>query len=108
VKGAGGLCGAIFLDEEFSRKLRSWINKDKLRLLTPQRKRKLLTDDWERVLKRDFTSNEDRDWPISIPQDWQERNAPKAKASRNFIKNAFKSKPQDPIPTQEVSMKLST
>jgi hypothetical protein len=80
------LCGAIFLDEMFEKKLEGWIGKRRLDSLSARRRRQILLEDWERKLKRDFDGAEQSNWEITVPQEWKARPASK----RGFIKNLFK------------------
>ncbi|KAL9574715.1 hypothetical protein ACKAV7_001127 [Fusarium commune] len=66
VKGDGGLCGGVFLDEQFleliKRKLtpRSWDN------VTSAEEKKFLNECWEHGIKPQF-SNQNRDWLVNLP-----------------------------------------
>ncbi|KAF5263244.1 hypothetical protein FOXYS1_6008 [Fusarium oxysporum] len=66
VKGDGGLCGGVFLDEQFleliKRKLvpGSWDN------VTSAEEKKFLNECWEHGIKPQF-SNQNRDWLVDLP-----------------------------------------
>ncbi|TID21337.1 actin-like ATPase domain-containing protein [Venturia nashicola] len=72
VRGDGRLCGAVFLDEEFDRKLRGWVGRQKVAAIGEVAYRKLLDDNWERSLKKDFDGT-DRDWSFPTPPAWEKK-----------------------------------
>lgn len=74
----GGLCGAVFLDEEFDRKLRGWVGRQKVAAIGEIAYRKLLDDYWERSLKKDFDGT-DRDWSFPTPPEWEKKKGFRAK-----------------------------
>jgi hypothetical protein len=73
VRGNGDLCGAVFLDEEFDRRLRGWVGKKKVAGIGDQAYQRLLDDNWERVLKKRFDGS-DRDWSFPIPSEWEKKS----------------------------------
>jgi hypothetical protein len=80
------LCGAIFLDEMFEKKLAGWIGKKRLDSLSARRLRQILQEDWERKLKRDFDGVDRNSWEITVPQEWKAKPTSK----RHFYKKMFK------------------
>lgn len=72
------MCGAVFLDEEFDRRLRGWVGRQKVAAIGEVAYRKLLDDNWERVLKKDFDGS-DRDWSFPTPPEWEKKKGFRAK-----------------------------
>jgi hypothetical protein len=69
----GGLCGAAFLDKEFDKKLKEWVGKKKVKGTDEAVYRRLLDENWERVLKKRFDGS-DRDWGFATPPEWDKKS----------------------------------
>ncbi|QDS74369.1 hypothetical protein FKW77_004996 [Venturia effusa] len=67
---SGGLCGAAFLDKEFDKKPKEWVGKKKVKETNEAVYRRLLEDNWERVLKKKFDGS-NRDWGFPAPPEWE-------------------------------------
>jgi hypothetical protein len=108
VRGDGDLCGAIFLDQAFHKKVKSWVSKDKWKTIDEHRKNQL-ADDWERLLKRDFTGyDDDHDWTIPIPEDWRAKSQTKKKPRGFRERFGFKKSAIDVSYHESSHMKITT
>ncbi|KAK3398271.1 hypothetical protein B0T20DRAFT_498039 [Sordaria brevicollis] len=68
VKGTGGLCGAVFVDEAFSELLKSKFPKKKWEAMEAISRYRLLHDEWETGIKQQFDMNRaSRGWSINMP-----------------------------------------
>ncbi|KAG5663942.1 hypothetical protein KAF25_006527, partial [Fusarium avenaceum] len=66
VKGDGGLCGGMFLDENFLKLIRRKVTSASWANVSKARERKFLNDEWERGIKPQF-SNQQRTWLVDLP-----------------------------------------
>lgn len=66
VKGQGGLCGAVFVDDAFIKLLERKMGKSSWAKMTPASRKRILNDDWEHGIKRQFLGQE-RTWTIQYP-----------------------------------------
>ena len=62
----GGLCGGIFLDEEFLKVLKSKLDKRSTAVLEELRGSAFLNDAWEHSAKTQF-KNQERTWVMGVP-----------------------------------------
>lgn len=62
----------MFLDEEFDKLLRGWVGRKKVAAIGEVAYKRLLEDNWERILKKRFDGS-DRDWSFPTPREWEER-----------------------------------
>jgi hypothetical protein len=67
----GGLCGGIFLDEKFLELMKTKVGPGIWGKVTKTETTKLLNDDWEHGIKRQF-QNQDRSWLITLPESCQD------------------------------------
>ncbi|KAH8725385.1 hypothetical protein GQ44DRAFT_826515 [Phaeosphaeriaceae sp. PMI808] len=68
VEGKGGLCGAIFIDNEFERLLRSSVGTRKWDRLTMDEYSRVMETQWERGIKRQFDSTKRyMNWTVDVP-----------------------------------------
>lgn len=66
----GGLCGGIFLDERFLELIKMKVGSGVWKNATEAEITKLLNDDWEHGIKRQF-QNQDRTWLVTLPESCQ-------------------------------------
>ncbi|KAH7170827.1 hypothetical protein EDB81DRAFT_909517 [Dactylonectria macrodidyma] len=66
VKGDGGLCGGVFLDEEFIKLIKRKVTSNAWNELGRAEQQKLLNDGWEHGIKPQF-ENQPRTWAIDLP-----------------------------------------
>jgi len=64
--GAGKLCGAIFIDEEFDKKMSEWMTPKKWKKYAETQKRQWKDEYWEQALKRNFTGA-DQELQLTLP-----------------------------------------
>ncbi|KAM6531674.1 hypothetical protein FSOLCH5_001128 [Fusarium solani] len=65
-KGDGGLCGAVFLDENFINLIKRKAPPGSWKFVTKAEERKFLNDGWEHGIKPQF-ENQQKTWPIELP-----------------------------------------
>ncbi|EGO59403.1 hypothetical protein NEUTE1DRAFT_39823 [Neurospora tetrasperma FGSC 2508] len=83
VKGSGGLCGAVFLDEAFTNVLKSKFGKKWVKMDESNR-RDMVRTQWETGIKRNFKMSSKKSYNIRIPMECllvKERRAIGASAS---------------------------
>ncbi|KAK3953443.1 hypothetical protein QBC32DRAFT_387599 [Pseudoneurospora amorphoporcata] len=66
VKGSGGLCGAVFLDESFTDVLKSKFDK-KWEKMDESNRRDIISIQWETGIKRNFKKGSDKSYNIRVP-----------------------------------------
>ncbi|KAK6227405.1 hypothetical protein QIS74_00960 [Colletotrichum tabaci] len=66
VKGNGGLCGGVFLDEGFINLMKSKIGSESWASISIENIKKLMNSDWEHGIKQQFDTRP-RDWPVTLP-----------------------------------------
>ncbi|KAM5355751.1 hypothetical protein ACJ41O_002397 [Fusarium nematophilum] len=66
VKGDGALCGAVFLDEEFLKLIKSKIPAGSWSQVSKEEVKKFLNDGWEHGIKPQF-ANQQRNWLVDLP-----------------------------------------
>ncbi|KAJ2973178.1 hypothetical protein NQ176_g6757 [Zarea fungicola] len=66
VAGQGGLCGGIFVDQNFENLIATKVGQKEWDNLDVFEKRRFINQDWENGIKTQF-ENQDRDWPVSLP-----------------------------------------
>ena len=65
----GGLCGGIFVDENFEKFIRKKVGDDAWENADPDRKQKTMHDEWEHSIKRRFEgAHQNRPWLITLPE----------------------------------------
>jgi hypothetical protein len=62
----GGLCGSIFVDNEFKLHLKQKLGS-RWAKISEASKMKLMHDDWEHGIKRNFQDTEKKEWTVKIP-----------------------------------------
>jgi hypothetical protein len=62
-----------FLDMEFEKNLKDWVGKKKVKATNELVYRRLLDDNWERVLKKRFDGS-NRDWGFPVPPEWEKKS----------------------------------
>ncbi|KAF4478595.1 hypothetical protein FAGAP_12288 [Fusarium agapanthi] len=67
VKGDGGLCGSIFLDENFLKLIKRKISSKSWKNISKADEKRFLNDEWEHGIKEQF-SGQDRSWLVSLPE----------------------------------------
>ncbi|KLO96325.1 related to hsp70 protein [Fusarium fujikuroi] len=66
VKGDGGLCGGVFLDEQFLELIKRKLAPGSWDSVTSAEEKKFLNECWEHGIKSQF-SNQNRDWVVDLP-----------------------------------------
>ncbi|KAG7438552.1 Heat shock 70 kDa protein 12B [Fusarium oxysporum f. sp. raphani] len=66
VKGDGGLCGGVFLDEQFLKLIKRKLAPGSWDNVTSAEEKKFLNECWEHGIKPQF-SNQNRDWIVDLP-----------------------------------------
>ncbi|KIL94945.1 hypothetical protein FAVG1_01876 [Fusarium avenaceum] len=66
VKGDGGLCGGVFLDERFLELIKSKVAPGSWSSVSSSDEKKFLNDGWEHGIKPQF-SNQNRTWLVDLP-----------------------------------------
>ncbi|KAF9874472.1 hypothetical protein CkaCkLH20_08035 [Colletotrichum karsti] len=114
VEGTGGLCGAIFLDEEFENILKPRINalsKDLWDFIPRDEIDKMIQDNWENGIKQEFVS-ETRDWTISLSATCIQRTQETMiKIEGSLVKQAFEgiiSKIESLVDDQVLALEKAT
>ncbi|KAJ4131118.1 hypothetical protein NW768_006660 [Fusarium equiseti] len=67
VKGDGGLCGGVFLDEAFVKLVRKKSPQGTWGSVSKTDEKKFLNDLWEHGIKPQF-ENQQRTWPVDLPE----------------------------------------
>ncbi|KAH7269671.1 uncharacterized protein BKA55DRAFT_549285 [Fusarium redolens] len=67
VKGDGGLCGGVFLDEGFIKLIKNKAPKGTWNFVGHADEKKFLNDQWEHGIKPQF-ENQPRTWPVDLPE----------------------------------------
>ncbi|KAF5714917.1 Hsp70 chaperone protein [Fusarium globosum] len=67
VKGDGGLCGGVFLDEAFIKLIKNKVPKGTWNFVGHSDEKKFLNDQWEHGIKPQF-ENQPRTWPVDLPE----------------------------------------
>ncbi|KAK3502989.1 hypothetical protein B0T13DRAFT_501190 [Neurospora crassa] len=68
VKGSGGLCGAIFVDDAFKEVLKRKFGK-RWEMMDESNRRDMIRTQWETGIKRNFKMGSDRSYNIRIPME---------------------------------------
>ncbi|KAF5982892.1 Hsp70 chaperone protein [Fusarium bulbicola] len=66
VKGDGGLCGGVFLDEKFLKLVKRKLTPGSWLSVSSVEEKKFLNEWWEHGIKPQF-SNQNRDWVVDLP-----------------------------------------
>ncbi|KAJ4137767.1 hypothetical protein NW768_003357 [Fusarium equiseti] len=66
VRGDGGLCGGVFLDENFLELIKRKVSRASWESVSIAEQRKFLNDGWEHGIKPQF-SNQNRTWLVDLP-----------------------------------------
>ncbi|KAH6898499.1 hypothetical protein B0T10DRAFT_555809 [Thelonectria olida] len=72
VKGDGGLCGGVFLDEEFLKLIKGKLLTSTWNLVDAGEQKKFLNDGWEHGIKPQF-ENQPRTWLVDLPESCDSR-----------------------------------
>lgn len=67
----GGLCGGVFLDEEFLDLMRKKLGPKVWRHVSNAEQKKFLNDNWENGIKPQFKS-QPRSWLVDLPESCQD------------------------------------
>ncbi|KAF9769155.1 hypothetical protein IL306_013482 [Fusarium sp. DS 682] len=67
VKGDGGLCGGVFLDEGFIKLIKNKVPKGTWNFVGHSDEKRFLNDQWEHGIKPQF-ENQPRTWPVDLPE----------------------------------------
>ncbi|KAI1065452.1 hypothetical protein LB507_000129 [Fusarium sp. FIESC RH6] len=70
VKGDGGLCGGVFLDEAFVKLVRRESPQGTWGSVSKTDEKKFLNDLWEHGIKPQF-ENQQRSWPVDLPESFK-------------------------------------
>ena len=62
----GGLCGAVFLDEDFEILLKQALGNEVWNKIEPNSLRRIMHNDWENGIKRGFDGRP-RSWLVTLP-----------------------------------------
>jgi hypothetical protein len=62
----GGLCGAVFLDEDFEILLKQALGNEVWNKIEPSSLRRIMNNDWENGIKRGFNGRP-RSWLVTLP-----------------------------------------
>ncbi|RGP65283.1 hypothetical protein FLONG3_9259 [Fusarium longipes] len=68
VKGDGGLCGAVFLDENFLKLIKNKLHPGAWKYVSKAQEKKFLNDEWEHTIKEQFGRNMGRTWLVYLPE----------------------------------------
>lgn len=97
VKGQGGLCGGVFVDEAFAEVLKDRFGSKKWNSMDGKHWYRLLNDEWEYGSKLQFDGSH-REWQITIPYECLDgsefrpgMSAPKITIASEGVKGAFNS-----------------
>jgi hypothetical protein len=66
VEGTGGLCGAIFLDQDFEALLKKKIGEPLWSSIPPADLKRMINLSWEHCIKQQF-EGQTRDWTVDLP-----------------------------------------
>jgi hypothetical protein len=103
VKGQGGLCGAVFVDEAFASLLMKKFGQEAWDRMSPYSRQRLIQADWEYGIKHAFDGHKTRTWIIDMPPDCfasGERNRdPRVELSAEDVRSVF-----DPVVNEIKSM----
>lgn len=67
VKGEGGMCGAIFIDEQFEAQVKRTLGK-RWTQMSPASRKRVVDSQWENGIKRNFDGS-DEEWTVALPAD---------------------------------------
>ncbi|EWG37123.1 hypothetical protein FVEG_00874 [Fusarium verticillioides 7600] len=67
VKGDGGLCGSIFLDENFLKLIKRKVSSTSWRNVDKADEKRFLNDEWEHGIKKRFCG-QDKSWLVALPE----------------------------------------
>ncbi|KAF4966773.1 hypothetical protein FSARC_5590 [Fusarium sarcochroum] len=68
VKGDGGLCGGVFLDENFIKLIKTKVSPGSWEYVSKSQERKFLKVEWEHGIKRSFSDSlQQRTWQVELP-----------------------------------------
>ncbi|KAK6206224.1 hypothetical protein QIS74_13643 [Colletotrichum tabaci] len=84
VKGNGRLCGGVFLDQAFIELMRRLVGPHAWDALPKDDVRKLLNDDWEHGIKKQFYGQQ-KDWIVNLPPGFQTENRSNAMSRKNSL-----------------------
>ncbi|GKU05179.1 unnamed protein product [Fusarium langsethiae] len=68
VKGDGGLCGAVFLDQNFLNLIKEKTGPRPWRFVSKLEEKKFLNDEWEHTIKDQFGKSIGRAWLVCLPE----------------------------------------
>ncbi|KAF5582736.1 Hsp70 chaperone protein [Fusarium pseudoanthophilum] len=67
VKGDGGLCGSIFLDENFLKLIKRKVSSISWKNVSKADEKRFLNDEWEHGIKKRFCG-QDKSWVVALPE----------------------------------------
>lgn len=67
VKGEGGMCGAIFIDEQFEAQVKRTLGK-RWTQMSPASRKRVVDSQWENGIKRNFDGRE-QELTVALPAD---------------------------------------
>ncbi|KAA8631132.1 hypothetical protein SMACR_07358 [Sordaria macrospora] len=67
VRGEGGLCGAVFVDEAFVNMLKDKMQPKKWDMLSAETRQRLIHDEWEHGIKQRFDTKSNKTWSFNLP-----------------------------------------
>ncbi|WQF77374.1 Putative Heat shock protein 70 family [Colletotrichum destructivum] len=74
IKGDGGLCGAVFLDEGFLNLIKKKVTPAAWAMVPNEEAANMLNCDWENGIKKRYEGQEGRTWNFRLPPECQIRN----------------------------------
>ncbi|KAK6227523.1 hypothetical protein QIS74_01078 [Colletotrichum tabaci] len=74
IKGDGGLCGGVFLDEGFLNLIKEKVTPAAWAMVPNEEAANMLNCDWENGIKRRYEGQENRTWNVRLPPECQIRN----------------------------------
>ncbi|GJC92712.1 HSP70 family chaperone [Colletotrichum higginsianum] len=74
IKGDGGLCGGVFLDEAFLNLIKEKVTPAAWAMVPNEEAANMLNCDWENGIKQRYEGQENRTWNVRLPPECQIRN----------------------------------
>lgn len=96
VKGSGGLCGGVFLDEGFVKLLKSKVEAGAWNNMPVEDVKKMLNGDWEHGIKQQF-DGKPRNWHVTLPASCRLPNSQR----RGMMRQALVLTAEDLLPVFE-------
>ncbi|KAJ3961879.1 hypothetical protein N0V92_001443 [Colletotrichum tropicale] len=96
VRGSGGLCGGVFLDEGFVKLLKSKVEAGAWNNMPVEDVKKMLNGDWEHGIKQQF-DGKPRNWHVTLPASCRLPNSQR----RGMMRQALVLTAEDLLPVFE-------